>query len=181
MKIQRPLSGIVILLASLALAPAAVAQDAPPNDGAPPYAPDYAPEPVPPAPVDAVQQDRALFNQLVRQMRRINRETDSAMDAAVAEARTQDGKANLETKARLLSLRDQRDRIYSRLLVLSMRHGWAIPDLDPDEKADASRREAEDSVFGSVDELVKRRFAAEAQAIAIATQLPVVSLPGKRK
>jgi hypothetical protein len=162
---------LVILLASLAAAPAAVAQDLPPAAG---------PDPVVITP-DSVQQDRALFNQLVRQMQRVNRDSESFMEQAMAEAREQDGQASLETKARLLSLRDQRDRILSRLLILSMRHGWEIPDLEPAAAKASSRREAEDSVFGSVDTLVKRRFAAEAQAIAVAARLPVVSISVKGK
>ena len=84
------------------------------------------------------------------------------MKQAMNEAREQDGQADVSTKARLLSLRDERDRLLSRLLILSMRHGWKIPQMNRVAAATSNRRAAEESVFGSVDVLVKRRFAAEA-------------------
>ncbi len=162
---------LVAALGAFTAAPAALAQDVPP----PP------PPEVVPAVVDPVQSDRAMFNSLVRQMRRVDRDTETAMDQAMAEARTSGGQASLETKARLLSLRDERDRVHSRLLILSMRHGWDIPELDPAAAAASNRKEAEDSVFGSVDTLVKRRFATEARRIAITARLPVVSMPARKK
>ena len=98
------------------------------------------------------------------------------MDRAMSEARDNDGKANPETKARLLSVRDERDRLMARMLILSMRHGWEIPDLDKPTVSKSSRQESEDSVFGAVDVLVNRRFTMEARRIVETLPLPVVSL-----
>ncbi len=120
--------------------------------------------------------DRALLNRLIRQVRRIDRDTDEQMDKAMAEARNNGGSADPATKAQLLSLRDQRDRLFSRMLILSMRHGWEIPDLDKPTVTRSSRQEAEHSVFGAIDTLVYRRFAAEAKRMAATLPLPVISL-----
>ena len=121
--------------------------------------------------------DKALMNRLTRQVRRIDRETEKLMKRAMEEARGNGGQANPETKAELLSLRDERDRLFSRMLVLSMRHGWAIPDLDRSTAPTHERKQYEDAIFGSVDVLVQKRFTAEAQRIVAAVHLPVVSLP----
>ena len=126
--------------------------------------------------VGAEQVDRALLYRLIRQVRRIDRENEELMDRAMSEARDNDGKANPETKARLLSVRDERDRLMARMLILSMRHGWEIPDIDKPSVSTSSRQEAEDSVFGAVDVLVNRRFAMEARRIVATLPLPVVSL-----
>ena len=133
-------------------------------------------EAAPPPPPSSEQADRALLYRLTRQVRRIDRETETLMKQAMAEARRTEGRANPETKARLLSLRDQRDRLFSRMLILSMRYGWEIPDFDKPTARDSSRRRAQDSVFGSIDRLVRRRFAADAKRIAGRLRLPVVSL-----
>ncbi len=120
--------------------------------------------------------DKALLNRLIRQVRRIDRDTEELMDKAMNEARNNGGSADSMTKAQLLSLRDERDRLFSRMLILSMRHGWAIPDIDKPTVSKSSRNEAEHSVFGAIDTLVNRRFAAEAKRIAATLPMPVVSL-----
>jgi hypothetical protein len=120
--------------------------------------------------------DKALLNRLIRQVRRIDRDTEELMNKAMSEARDNGGSADPSTKARLLSLRDERDRLFSRMLILSMRHGWEIPDLDKPTVSKSSRQEAEQSVFGAIDTLVNRRFAAEARRMAATLPLPVVSL-----
>lgn len=129
-----------------------------------------------PAVQSAEKADRALLNRLVRQVRRVDRDTEELMDKAMSEARDNGGSADPATKARLLSLRDERDRLFSRMLILSMRHGWEIPDIDKPTVGKSSRQEAEHSVFGAIDTLVNRRFAAEARRIAATLPLPVVSL-----
>ncbi len=120
--------------------------------------------------------DKALLNRLIRQVRRIDRDTEELMDKAMNEARNNGGSAETMTKAHLLSLRDERDRLFSRMFILSIRHGWAIPDIDKPTAIRSSRRAAEHSVFGAIDTLVNRRFAAEAKRIAATLSMPVVSL-----
>ena len=120
--------------------------------------------------------DKALLNRLIRQVRRIDRDTEELMDKAMNEARNNGGSAEAMTKAHLLSLRDERDRLFSRMFILSIRHGWAIPDIDKPTAIRSSRRAAEHSVFGAIDTLVNRRFAAEAKRIAATLSMPVVSL-----
>ncbi len=135
------------------------------------------PSAVPGAAVKSTDQaDRAQLYRLVRQVRRIDRDSEQLMDQAMAEARTNGGSADPVTKARMLSLRDQRDRLFSRLLILSMRHGWEIPDFDKPTVSRSRRQESEQSVFGAIDVLVNRRFAADAMRLAATLPLPVVSL-----
>lgn len=122
------------------------------------------------------QGDRLMLNRLIRQVKRIDRETEELMDQAIAEARDNDGKADRETKARLLSLRDERDRVFSRMLILSMRHGWEIPAFDEPAVEPSPRKESEDSIFGAIDVLVQRRFAEDARRLVQTLTLPVVSL-----
>ena len=122
------------------------------------------------------QADRAQLYRLVRQVRRIDRDSEQLMEQAMAEARSNGGSADPVTKVRMLSLRDQRDRLFSRLLILSMRHGWEIPDFDKPTVNRSSRQESEQSVFGAIDVLVNRRFAADAMRLAATLPLPVVSL-----
>ncbi len=129
-----------------------------------------------PAAQSTEKADKALLNRLIRQVRRIDRDTEELMDKAMGEARNNGGSAEPVTKAQLLSLRDERDRLFSRMLILSMRHGWAIPDIDTPTVSKSSRQEAQHSVFGSIDTLVNRRFAAEAKRIAATLPMPVVSL-----
>ena len=85
-------------------------------------------------------------------------------------------RCNGETKARLLSLRDERDRLFARMHVLSMRYGWEIPQFDKPTVQTSSRQEAQDSVFGAADAMIRQRFTAEAERIAGMVKLPVVSL-----
>ena len=154
----------MMMIVALATVPAGpvLAQDTGPGAAATPTGTEHA--------------DRALLYRLVRQVRRIDRDTDEIMNKAMAEARDNDGKAHPETKAKMLSLRDERDRLFARMLILSMRHGWEIPAFDKPTVQRSSRQEAEHSVFGAADELVKRRFRAEAKRIAEMVWLPVVSL-----
>ncbi len=154
---------IAVLTCSLFAAPPAMAQDA--------ASPSQAP-----VVQSTAQADRAMLYRLVRQVRRIDRDSEQLMDQAMAEARTNGGSADPVTKARILSLRDQRDRLFSRMLILSMRHGWEIPDFDKPTVNASSRQESEQSVFGAIDVLVNRRFAADARRLAATLPLPVVSL-----
>ncbi len=154
------LSLVLVVACPLLLCPLAAAQDAAVN----------------PAAQSTEKADKALLNRLIRQVRRIDRDTEELMDKAMSEARNNGGSAERVTKAQLLSLRDERDRLFSRMLILSMRHGWPIPDIDKPTVIRSSRQEAEHSIFGSIDTLVNRRFAAEAKRIAATLPMPVVSL-----
>jgi hypothetical protein len=164
------------LLCGLALAGPALGQS---SKLPPPTVPTVTPVPArnPVASSQSTEQaDRVTLRTLTRKVRRIDRETDDLMDRAMQEARDNNGKANPETKAKLLSLRDERDRHFSRMLVISMRHGWPIPDLDRSTATESEREDYEASVFGSVDVLVQRRFAVEAKRMAGRITMPVVSL-----
>ena len=156
-------SFVVAMTCSLFAAPPAMAQDTAWSSQAP-------------ALQSTDQADRAQLYRLVRKVRRIDRDSEQLMDQAMAEARSNGGSADRVTKARMLSLRDERDRLFSRMLILSMRHGWEIPDFDKPTVNRSSRQESEQSVFGAIDVLVNRRFAANAMRLAATLPLPVVSL-----
>jgi hypothetical protein len=125
---------------------------------------------------EEVNADRALFDRLIRDIKSLDRQSTELMDEAVAQARGENGHVNFVTKARLLSLRDQRDRLHSRLLILSARHGWAVPLFRTRPARFVSAHESVDGVFGSIDILVERRLTVEALQIADMVRLPVVSL-----
>lgn len=126
--------------------------------------------------------DRAVYNRLVRELRTSHAELKAAYDDALAEARAGDGKARDDTKAKILALRDEIDRKTTRLLMVSVRHGWDVPDFssEADKKAvrppaPASRR----SVFLPVDGQIRSMLAREAAQIAARVHLPVISFKGK--
>ncbi|TVS01216.1 MAG: hypothetical protein EA423_10260 [Phycisphaerales bacterium] len=124
------------------------------------------------------ENDRARedFNALVGELRRLDRNIGRTGAKAMEEAREQGGEAKGETVAELLSLRDRRDRVFARLLVLSTRHGWAIPDVDPDEESARPRREVE-SPFDPIQQTLRSRVRAEALQIASDIPLPIISVP----
>jgi len=163
----RTLNTLTLAVAMLGGAPALAASQAaePPAD-----------QPADPTQPNAEQSDRALLYRLIRQVRRIDRDTQKLTEQAMNEARAANGEINAETKAQLLSLRDDRDRAFARMHVLSIRYGWEIPEFDKPTVEVSSRQEAETSVFGAVDSMIKARFTAEAMRIAGMVQLPVVSL-----
>ena len=125
--------------------------------------------------------DRQLFDRLARDMKQIDMQSSELMDKAVSAARRDSGHVTLETKARLLSMRDQRDRLHARLLILSARHDWAVPELKTRTVKITNAKEINDRVFSSIDVLVRRRLTLEAAHIVERVTLPVVSMePGSR-
>ena len=123
-----------------------------------------------------VDRDRASFNQLVREIHQVNGQARTLMAYAVGQARRENGQVSLETKARLLSLRDRRDRLVARMLVISARHDWDIPDFKRRPARIKRTKEPADRVFGPIDVLIRRRLTREAHQIVEMVPLPVVSL-----
>lgn len=125
--------------------------------------------------------DRATFNRLVEQVRRLDADYAKALNQAAEEAREGDGSASGDAQARLLTLRDQRDRVMDRLLLLSVRHGWDIP--EPNSTGDAGAEPVmteKDRIFEGASAAVRGRLAQEAAAIARTVRLPVVPLSSLR-
>ncbi len=123
------------------------------------------------------QVDLISFNRLLNQIRQIDHEYDLTVRKGMREARDHGGRARVESLATLLSLRDRRDRVMARLTLLGLRHGWELPGSSPpgDNKLIAPPSPRQE-IFNPADRIIKKRFAVEAQRIANALDLPVISL-----
>ena len=123
--------------------------------------------------------DQITYNRLLTQVKQLDQQYNLEMAKAMNVARQRGGDAGLESKARILSLRDQRDRIMSRLTMLALRHGWELPFTGPAGAATpaAAVPEPHPEVFQGADHIIKARFQEEAARIARAVELPVIAPP----
>ena len=123
--------------------------------------------------------DLITYNRLLTQVKHIDQQYQRELANAMNTARKRDGEADLETKARLLSLRDQRDRVMSRMTMLALRHGWALPNSGADgaESAASAVPTPHQEVFKGADHIIRARFEQEAAQIARAVELPLVAPP----
>ena len=122
--------------------------------------------------------DRVQYEALIREIRKIDRRYDDAVNAAMSEARqAEDGQASLTGQADLLALRDRRDRLTNRLMLLSLRHGWQTPDFDaaPADIEDDSAQ-GKKQIFAASTAVLQERFEREAEHAARLVHLPVVPL-----
>lgn len=125
-----------------------------------------------------VRTDRSRYERLMREVGKIDTEHNTVLKQAVSEAK-KDGKTTLETKSRLLSLSEKRDRIVNQLTLLALRNTWPLPGANP--KANASPVPTErERVFESADQMIRERFAKEAKRIANTIALPVISLESQK-
>lgn len=123
--------------------------------------------------------DRTVYNRLVQQFRQVDAEYAQAESQALHEARGNKGEPSLESQARLISLRDRRDRITDRIAVIALRWGWEVP--TPQQAAQDNparpRLSARDEVFEPARYIIQARFEDESRRIAREVVLPVISLP----
>ena len=125
--------------------------------------------------------DKAVFRQLVRETTETHRQYSTAYHRGVGEARKNGGTASPETKATLLSLRDEIDRKTNRILLIALRHGWEIPWFDLDNPgAPTEPKSRKEEVLAPADALIRTAFAQEARALAASVRLPVVSIAATR-
>ena len=121
--------------------------------------------------------DRVTFNRLLQQIQRVDADYADAMEVGMDEARQSDGTPGAATQADLLSLRDQRDRLMNRLVLISVRHGWDIPDINtPTTHKRVAVVTEKDRIFASARDAIKSRFKQEAIEIASKLTLPVISV-----
>ncbi len=133
---------------------------------------------------DQTSADRATYSQLIRKLRKDHQALTNAWAKATQEARTNDGQATGATKARVLSLRDSLDRKTTRLLLISLRHGWDMPDFSAEQKNDGTIRQistGKREIFAPVDAMVRSALAKEAVELASKVKLPVISLASSTK
>ena len=121
--------------------------------------------------------DKSRYHRLLREIKSVEADYHKVQNQAFIEAKSE-GKASLETKSRLLAISDKRRRIMDRLLLMSLRHGWDIPDPEmPAASGITQPLDDKERVFAPADEIIKEKFAQEAHRIAAQVKLPVISLP----
>ena len=120
--------------------------------------------------------DKATYNRLVQEVKRIDADYSTTIEQAMKEAREDDGKASLETQSRIIALRNERDRVMTRLWMVALRHGWEVPDINASDKKLGEVPTEEEQVFKGAEFVIKARFAEEAARIAGAVALPIVSI-----
>jgi len=120
--------------------------------------------------------DKATYNRLLQEVKRIETDYSALLDRAMSEARQGDGVASLETQSRLIALRNERDRVMQRLWIVALRHGWEVPSISPSDNELADIPSEEEEVFRGAEFLIKARFSEEARRIACAVILPVISV-----
>ena len=122
------------------------------------------------------QADLVTYNRLLTQVKHIDRDYTQTLNRAMRQARANDGQSDLKTLADLLALRDNRDRVMARLTILGLRHVWDLPDSQSAFSTAAIQvRTAGQQVFEPAEQIIKARFAEEAEQIAAAIKLPVIT------
>lgn len=124
--------------------------------------------------------DRVRYRRLLQEIKSVDAEYSRAMRQAISEAK-KDGKATLETKSRLLALTDKRDRILNRTTLLSLRHGWDLPESDSPNETTTEIPDERDRIFEPAEQMIKQRFAQDASRIAKIVSLPIVSIESVRQ
>jgi hypothetical protein len=120
--------------------------------------------------------DKTKYRSLIREIKLVETDYAKAQNLAVNEVK-RDGGASLETKSRLQNFEGRRNRIMDRLLMLSLRYGWDIPDRNmPIDKSVSESMGERDRIFASADEIIKKKFVNEAREIASRLKLPLISI-----
>lgn len=131
----------------------------------------------------SLQADKARYRRLLRDIQAIDSERNDVLEQAVAETKEY-GKASLEPKSRLIALRNKRDRCMNRLMLISLRHGWKMPDTKVQKVqnvADDRIKSEKEQLFESADSMIKEKFAQQARQIASKLILPVISMRTKEQ
>ncbi len=122
------------------------------------------------------QADLVTYNRLLTQVKQIDRDYAQTLNRAMRQARANRGQSDLLTLADLLALRDNRDRVMARLTILGLRHGWDLPDSQSAFSTEEIQvRTASEQVFEPAEQIIKARFAEEAEQIAAVIKLPVIT------
>lgn len=124
--------------------------------------------------------DRARYQGLLRDIKSVDAQYSKALRQALFETQN-DGKASLETKSQLLSLRDKRDRIINRITLIALRHGWEIPTGDQPDLSASRIPDERERVFEPAEQMIKDKFALDARRIAGRLNLPVIPIEAVRK
>ena len=121
--------------------------------------------------------DRVVYNQLVRELRRIHNQYAMAIRKGVTQAQNNDGKASYSSKAKILALRDEFDHKMTRLTLVALRYGWNIPDFKGGPKKEVTNTvSGKEQIFAPADALITEAFRYQAEQIALTVRLPVISV-----
>jgi len=123
---------------------------------------------------DDARADKTRFNSLLRELRTVEAEYNNVIKQAMSE-KQKDDQTSLETKSKIMGLSDKRDRIMDRLTIISLRHGWEIPDGKDDQNS-SNMSDEKKRIFAPADEVIRERFAQQAKKIAEGIALPVISI-----
>lgn len=124
--------------------------------------------------------DRAQYNWLVTEIRRIDADFTVMVNGGLEEARENGGKADLTTQSKILALRDRRDRRMTRASIIALRWGWELPEFNAQSESRTSRPLSEkETMFAPAGHILQTRFSNEAKAIARRLVLPIISIPEK--
>lgn len=127
-----------------------------------------------------VRADKARYQSLLRDVRSVDADYSRTLQQALSETKAK-GNASLETKSRLLSLTDKRDRLINRITLIALRHGWEIPGSEPPDVNASPVPDDRQRVFEPADQMIRDRFARNARQIVSKIMLPVIPIESVRQ
>jgi hypothetical protein len=127
-----------------------------------------------------VRADRSRYEGLLREINKIDAEYKQILKKGMQEAKEKEnGSASLETKSKIIALTEKRDRVINRLTILSLRHGWEMPNTNTPETTTQIPDERQ-KVFEPAEQIIKGTFSKEASRIAKTVPLPLIPLESQQ-
>jgi hypothetical protein len=130
------------------------------------------------------KQDRQVYNRLIQEIRTAHVNLAGAYKKAVDEARSNNGQATTQTRANIVSLRDEIDRKNVRLMLVADRHGWEVPEFRLEDFEDQAQEPSAKSLtdqFFPPDPRITQVLAVEAKQLAAQVDLPIIPAAAKVK
>ena len=126
----------------------------------------------------AAQKDRAVYNQLVKELRGDHEQLSRAYKTAVDQARAANGEVATKLRVEILTLRERIDRNSVRMMLVASRHGWEVPEFptDPTVAAKLPPALSPRQQLLPPDPLIDAVLASEARMLAGKIVLPVISI-----
>lgn len=120
------------------------------------------------------KEDKRMFKKLLTQRNNAHQRYQNALEDAKKQVK-KDGQINFSVQDIILKLRQEKDRIETRLLTIALRHGWDVSDFSNTKAVKDAKNNVEEleRVFGSAKNLVNAEFKKEAIKFAAALELPV--------
>ncbi|MCD5401821.1 hypothetical protein LR013_04440 [candidate division NPL-UPA2 bacterium] len=123
----------------------------------------------------SARRDQLLFKRLLSQRTEVHRLYLQALEEGMNQLK-EEGEISLGVQDAILRHREEKDRIKRRLISLSLRHGWEIPEL-PETGLMAPQANLElDKVFQPARALIKARLRQYAASFIVYIELPRLTL-----